>query len=188
MTRYRYRANPGAGMTQGTLGTLRDVMPPRALTQGEALRIAELQAQRFLEISGVKQLPVPMTVITDLPKIVVQRMVPAGIGCNALDQGHLEHRDSWQRTVGSSSIHLGSRVQAHRRQPPYRLRLPGHAVHEPPAASRGSLRLLRRLSARSKDLAKEGLGRAESRTPRLWPCCFKLRLQPFRPGSSELPR
>ncbi len=51
-------------------------MPPRALTQGEALRIAELQAQRFLEISGVKQLPVPMTVITDLPKIAVQRMVP----------------------------------------------------------------------------------------------------------------
>lgn len=63
-------------MTRGTLAILRDVMPPRALTQGEALRIAELQAQRLLEISGVKQPPVPMTVITDLPKIVVQRMVP----------------------------------------------------------------------------------------------------------------
>jgi hypothetical protein len=63
-------------MTRGTLATLRDLMPPRALTQGEALRIAELQAQRLLEIAGIKEPPVPVSVITDIPKIVVQRMVP----------------------------------------------------------------------------------------------------------------
>lgn len=63
-------------MSRGTLATLRDLMPPRALTQGQALRIAELQAQRLLEISGVKEPPVPVSVITDIPKIMVQRMVP----------------------------------------------------------------------------------------------------------------
>lgn len=63
-------------MTRGTLATLRDLMPPRALAQGQALRIAELQAQRLLEITGIKEPPVPVTVITDIPKIVVQRVVP----------------------------------------------------------------------------------------------------------------
>lgn len=63
-------------MTLGTLTTLRDLMPPRALTQGQALRIAELQAQRLLELSGIKEPPVPASVITDIPKILVKRIVP----------------------------------------------------------------------------------------------------------------
>lgn len=61
-------------MSRGTLATLRDLMPPRALTQLEALRIAELQAARLLAMSGVKQPAVPSTVITDVPKVVVKRM------------------------------------------------------------------------------------------------------------------
>lgn len=63
-------------MNRGTLANLRDLMPPRSLTQGEALHIAELQAQRLLSISGIAKPPVPMTVVTDIPKIVVQRMAP----------------------------------------------------------------------------------------------------------------
>lgn len=63
-------------MTKGTLATLRDLMPPRALTQVEALRVAELQARRLLVICGVRRAPVPTTVITEIPKIVVERMIP----------------------------------------------------------------------------------------------------------------
>jgi hypothetical protein len=63
-------------MTRGTLATLRDLMPPRALTQVEALRIAELQAARLLAMTGVRQAPVPTRVISEIPKIVVERMVP----------------------------------------------------------------------------------------------------------------
>jgi Zn-dependent peptidase ImmA (M78 family) len=61
-------------MNRGTLATLRDLMPPRPLTQLEALRIAELQAVRLLAITGVKQPAVPSTVITSVPKVVVKRM------------------------------------------------------------------------------------------------------------------
>lgn len=63
-------------MTRGTLATLRDLMPPRALTQVEALRIAELQASRLLKLSGVGAAPVPVSVIRDIPKIVVEHMIP----------------------------------------------------------------------------------------------------------------
>lgn len=63
-------------MARGTLATLRDLMPPRALTQVEALRIAELQASRLLKMCGVKLPAVPTTVITEIPKIVVEVMVP----------------------------------------------------------------------------------------------------------------
>lgn len=63
-------------MTRGTLATLRDLMPPRALTQSQALRVAELQAQRLLTMTGIKGPPVPASVITDIPKIVVHRIVP----------------------------------------------------------------------------------------------------------------
>ncbi len=61
-------------MRGGTLATLRDLMPPRALTQVEALRIAELQAARLLAMAGIKEPPVPSAIITDVPKVIVKRM------------------------------------------------------------------------------------------------------------------
>jgi Zn-dependent peptidase ImmA (M78 family) len=63
-------------VSRGTLATLRDLMPPRALSQVEALRIAELQAARLLKLCGIRHPPVPTTVITEVPKIVVERMIP----------------------------------------------------------------------------------------------------------------
>ena len=63
-------------MARGTLATLRDLMPPRALTQVEALRIAELQSSRLLKLCGIRVPPVPTSVITDTPKIVVERIIP----------------------------------------------------------------------------------------------------------------
>ena len=61
-------------MNRGTLATLRDLVPIRGLTQGEALRIAELQADRFLKLAGVHEPPVPDSIILNIPKIRLKRM------------------------------------------------------------------------------------------------------------------
>ena len=75
-------------MNRGTLATLRDLVPIRPLTHGEALRIAELQATRFLELSEISGPPVPENIITHLPKIEVRRMSPWPVsGCTDWAKG-----------------------------------------------------------------------------------------------------
>lgn len=56
---------------------LRGVCPHRPLTFAEGLRVAELQANRVLEAAEVTQPAVPESVVTSLPRIVVERV--AGI-------------------------------------------------------------------------------------------------------------
>jgi hypothetical protein len=63
-------------MNPGVIATLRDRVPLRPLTYNEHLRIAELQAQRFLQLVGVTEAPVPERVITELPRIHVEHMSP----------------------------------------------------------------------------------------------------------------
>jgi Zn-dependent peptidase ImmA (M78 family) len=63
-------------MNRGIIASLRDLVPLRPLTYGEHLRIAELQANRFLELVGVHAAPVPERVITELPRIQVEHMSP----------------------------------------------------------------------------------------------------------------
>ena len=63
-------------MNRGIIATLRDFVPLRPLTREEAMRIAELQALRFLELSGVTCGPVPEHIIADLPRLQVERMSP----------------------------------------------------------------------------------------------------------------
>jgi len=55
---------------------LRGLMPPRPLTQPEALHIAELQATRLLALSEVDEPPVPDGLITELPRVTVERLSP----------------------------------------------------------------------------------------------------------------
>lgn len=50
---------------------LRNLMPIRPLSFTEGVRLAELQAARLLRMSGVTDGPVPETVITDLPNVLV---------------------------------------------------------------------------------------------------------------------
>ena len=52
---------------------LRDMVPIRPLDCIEAMRIAELQAKRLLELSDIATPPVPESVIADLPFIQVER-------------------------------------------------------------------------------------------------------------------
>lgn len=61
------------------LAALRDVVPLRALTVPEALRIAELQATKLLDLSGVTAPPVPEQIITTLPRLQVERIKLAGM-------------------------------------------------------------------------------------------------------------
>jgi Zn-dependent peptidase ImmA (M78 family) len=62
-----------------TIATLRDCMPIRALTFAESLRLAELQASKFLALAGITDGTVPETAITALPRVQVERMSPAPV-------------------------------------------------------------------------------------------------------------
>lgn len=53
---------------------LRAVCPHRPLTFGEGLRVAELQANRLLAASAIREPAVPDSVITGLPRIAVERV------------------------------------------------------------------------------------------------------------------
>ncbi len=57
---------------RGVLAILRSLMPRRLLTTREAEQVAELQANRLLELAGLPQAPVPNELITELPRIAVR--------------------------------------------------------------------------------------------------------------------
>jgi Zn-dependent peptidase ImmA (M78 family) len=61
------------------IGTLRDLMPIRPLTFTESLRLAELQASKFLALSGVEADALPEIAISGLPRLQVERMSPAPV-------------------------------------------------------------------------------------------------------------
>ena len=54
------------------LASLRSLVPARRVRFSEALRIAELQASRLLQLTIVEDGPVPSEVITELPRICVE--------------------------------------------------------------------------------------------------------------------
>lgn len=58
------------------ISQLRDLIPERPLTWSEASRLAGLQAERLLRLSSVLQPCVPETIITELPRISVEREYP----------------------------------------------------------------------------------------------------------------
>lgn len=66
-------------MTPTLLHELRRVSPVRPLRYGEALRVAELQASKLLELSGIEDGPVPESIITTLPRTQVERVYPLGV-------------------------------------------------------------------------------------------------------------
>ncbi|MFL6136195.1 MAG: ImmA/IrrE family metallo-endopeptidase [Frankiaceae bacterium] len=54
-------------------------MPIRPLTLTEALRMAELQATQLLDLSKITGPPVPERIITELPRVQVERIKLAGL-------------------------------------------------------------------------------------------------------------
>jgi Zn-dependent peptidase ImmA (M78 family) len=59
--------------------SLRDLVPIRPLTYAESMRIAELQATRLRILAGVTEAALAEKVISELPKVQVERMFPAPI-------------------------------------------------------------------------------------------------------------
>ena len=59
------------------IANLRDIVPIRPLTITESLRIAELQAGRLRTLTAVTDSAFPETVISELPRVQVDRMFPA---------------------------------------------------------------------------------------------------------------
>lgn len=51
------------------LQSLRSLIPERSLTFSEALRIAEIQAARLLQLLDITEAPIPNETITELPRI-----------------------------------------------------------------------------------------------------------------------
>jgi hypothetical protein len=68
MTRTNYNLEEG----HTVLASLRDLVPNRRLRFGEALRVAEWQATRLLELTWVEDGPVPSEVISELPRVRVE--------------------------------------------------------------------------------------------------------------------
>lgn len=57
----------------GLIAELRSLTPHRSLAVNEGLRVAELQANRLLAAAGIREPSVPDSVVTDLPRISVER-------------------------------------------------------------------------------------------------------------------
>lgn len=81
------------------LQTLRGLAPRRPLQLTEALRIAELQSNRLLELQGMTEdVPITELVITDLPRIVVEHEVDMPCsGASVWDS----HRRVWVITLNA---------------------------------------------------------------------------------------
>jgi Zn-dependent peptidase ImmA (M78 family) len=62
-----------------TITALRDMVPIRPMTVAESLRIAELQATKLRDLGEVAGPPLPETVITQLPRVQVERIIPAPV-------------------------------------------------------------------------------------------------------------
>ena len=62
---------------RSVLALLRSVVPNRSLQFSEALRVAELQANRLLEQMNIGDWPVPSEIVTELPRMrIEQRDLP----------------------------------------------------------------------------------------------------------------
>lgn len=67
------RTGSASAREQSVLGMLRSLVPNRPLLPGEALRIAELQANHLLQHFAIETNAVPEEIISELPRIRVVR-------------------------------------------------------------------------------------------------------------------
>jgi hypothetical protein len=76
---------------------VRAISPHRPLSFADSLRIAELQAAKLLQLTGCTEGPVPESIITDLPRIDVQRSAKL-IGCGLTTWS----RGQWRIRINAS--------------------------------------------------------------------------------------
>lgn len=63
-------------MSSSIVSQLRDIVPIRPMTRAEHFRLAEFQAQRFLQLYGLSEPSVPERLIAELPHVQVNRVSP----------------------------------------------------------------------------------------------------------------
>jgi len=92
---------PRQRQSTNVLGALRAIVPDRDdITYAEALRIAELQANKLLNLSRLTEAPVPSEVITTLPKVRIEFIKSVASGASFWDTQrrtwviHLSRSDS----------------------------------------------------------------------------------------------
>lgn len=97
-------AAPVSVEATSVLKSLRSLMPHRVLSYNEALQRAELQANRLLSLHQVARGPVPIEIITELPRLRVEESydLPAS-GSAHWDGG------SWVLTVNAGEYNLRQR-------------------------------------------------------------------------------
>ena len=64
-------SDPASGAS--VLGILRSLLPNRRLLLSEALRIAELQAERLRRLRGYSDIPVSLNIIKTLPRLLIEQ-------------------------------------------------------------------------------------------------------------------
>ncbi|MGW5216345.1 ImmA/IrrE family metallo-endopeptidase [Nocardia sp. NPDC004085] len=86
------------------LRELRALVPRRpSVTYSEALMVAELQAAKLLELCEIDNGPVPGKIVTELPKLRVERVLRSTSGASLWDRGrgewviYLNRFESWRR-------------------------------------------------------------------------------------------
>jgi Zn-dependent peptidase ImmA (M78 family) len=93
-----------AASERGVLAMLRALVPQRRLSPSEALRIAELQANRLLQHFEIDTAPVPDEIVTELPRIRVVRESGLPVSGSAYWSGHY-----WIITVNADEHPLRQR-------------------------------------------------------------------------------
>ena len=91
-------------MQDNILATLRELVPKRRLTYSESLRIAELQANRLLEVLNVLGPLVPNEIVTELPRVEVRYESDLPVSGSA----HWEH-GRWIITLNASEAYVRRR-------------------------------------------------------------------------------
>lgn len=86
------------------LRSLRSLMPMRVLSYSEALNRAELQANRLLALTGLSHGPVPIEIVTELPRIRVERTFDLPVSGSAHWDG-----SNWVLNVNASEYDLRQR-------------------------------------------------------------------------------
>lgn len=87
--------------TRGVLASLRAVTPRRQATFAEALRVAELQAHRLLDLWQITQAAVPSEIVSELPRVRIVRGELPVSGTSHWNGTHwiitLNSREPWTR-------------------------------------------------------------------------------------------
>jgi hypothetical protein len=90
--------------TGSVLKSLRALMPLRQLSYVESCQRAELQANRLLSLHGITGPAVPLEIVTELPRVRVERIYDMPVSGAAFWDGY-----SWVMTINASECELRQR-------------------------------------------------------------------------------